>query len=62
MQREIESLVMERKGSLVKGKKGKKISKQGHHLWGRGGVVQTPETSTEEEEGFNLTQKPTGGE
>ena len=37
MQRELESLVMERKGSLVKGKKGKKISKQGHHLWGEGG-------------------------
>ncbi len=40
---------------------GKKIGKQGHHLRRERGGVQSPETSIEEEEGFNFTQKPAGG-
>ena len=56
MESEKGSLVMERKWSLVEGKKGSQLKgRQG------GGGVQSPVTSIEEKEGFNSTQKPARG-
>ena len=53
---------MERKWSLVEGgEEGEENRQTGLLLAGEGGGVQSPETSIEDEEGFNSTLKSTGG-